>query len=66
MLQTGHLEADKSLTEDMLKQMFEKKIGSTNFNEAKRDVEHLLKNPSSLEVWSNKFFRAICEKIKTK
>ena len=66
MLQTGHLEADKSLTEDMLKQMFEKKIGSTDFNEAKRDVEHLLKNPSSLEVWSNKFFRAICEKIKTK
>ena len=66
MQQTGHLEAGQSLTEEGLKQMLEKKIGSTDFNEAKKDVEPLLKNPSSLEVWSEAFFRVICGKLKTR
>lgn len=65
MQQTGHLPAGQSLTEGRLKQMLEKKIGSTDFNEAKKDVEPLLKNPSAIEVWSEDFFRVICGKLKT-
>ena len=62
--QTGHLEANKSLTEDILKQMLKKRTASTDFNKAKKDVEHLLRDPAALKIWSEEFFRVICEKIK--
>ena len=65
MKQTHHLESDQSLTEGTLKQMLEKRISSTDFTQAKKDVEHLLKNPSSLEVWSKDFFSVITGKIRT-
>ncbi|OQA53694.1 MAG: hypothetical protein BWY42_01808 [Candidatus Omnitrophica bacterium ADurb.Bin277] len=65
MKQTRHLEGDQSLTEDVLKRMLEKRIGSTDFTAAKKDVEHLLRDPSSIEVWSRDFFRVIAEKIRT-
>lgn len=65
MKQTGHLKADESLTEEILKQRFQERIACTDFNNAKKDVENLLKDPSSLELWSKEFFRTICEKIKT-
>ena len=65
MKQTGHLEANESLTEELMKQKLREKISSTDFNNARKDVENLLKDPSSLELWSEEFFRIICEKIKT-
>ncbi|MBW1701878.1 MAG: nucleotidyl transferase AbiEii/AbiGii toxin family protein [Deltaproteobacteria bacterium] len=65
MKQTGHLEVNESLTEEILKQRLQERIGSTDFNNAKKDVENLLKDPSSLELWSEEFFKVICEKIKT-
>lgn len=62
--QTGHLEKKKSLTENILKQMLRERIASTDFNKAKNDVEHLLRNPAAIEIWSKKFFEVICAKIK--
>ena len=65
MKQTGHLEANASLTKDILKQMLQERIISTDFNNAKNDVKNLLKDPSSLEIWSKEFFSSVCDKIKT-
>lgn len=64
MKQTGHLDAKTSLTENLMKQKLYVRISATDFNNARKDVENLLKNPSSLEIWSEQFFRAVCEKIK--
>ena len=64
MKQTGHLEADDALTEETLKQKLQDRIIATDFNDAGKDVENLLKDPSSLELWSKDFFRIICGKVK--
>ena len=65
MKQTGHLEANELLTEKILKQKLMEKIECTDFNNAAKDVLNFLKDPSSLELWSEEFFRIICKKIKT-
>lgn len=65
MKQTGHLKTNESLTEEVLKQKLKEKIDSIDFDSAKKDVEALLKDPSSLKLWSGEFFKVICEKIKT-
>lgn len=65
MIQTGHLEKTESLTEDSLKSMLLEKIVQVNFAGAVRDVENLLRDPSSLKLWSKDYFRVVCEKIKT-
>jgi predicted nucleotidyltransferase component of viral defense system len=65
MKQTEHIEADASLTKDILKQMLQERIVSTDFNNAVNDVKNLLKDPSSLELWSDEFFRSVCDKIIT-
>ncbi|MBC8183528.1 nucleotidyl transferase AbiEii/AbiGii toxin family protein, partial [candidate division KSB1 bacterium] len=63
--QTGHLEATESLTKEILKKKLQERINSTDFVYATRDVETLLKDPSSLKLWSKEFFNVICEKIST-
>ena len=63
MKQTGHLKAVEVLTEENLKQRLLEKIDSVDFDKAKEDVENLLKDLSSLNLWSKEFFRVICGKI---
>ena len=65
MKQTGHLDAKEILTEKILKKKLMKKIECTDFNNAAKDVLNFLKDPSSLELWSEEFFRVICKKIRT-
>ena len=65
MKQTGHLEPNESLKEELMKQKLSEKIGATDFHNARKDVENLIKDPSSLELWSGEFFSVVCEKIKT-
>jgi len=65
MKQTGHLETNESLTEETMIQKLKERIVSTDFNDAVKDVENLLKDPSSLALWSKEFFNVLCGKIKT-
>lgn len=64
MKQTGHLTTDALLTEDMLKQKFRDRIASVDFNLARQDVENLVKDRSTLALWSRDFFNVICEQIR--
>lgn len=64
MKQTGHIKANEILTEEILKEKLLKRIDLLDFNKASGDVENLLKDPSSLELWSKEFFRIICNKIR--
>lgn len=64
MRQTGHLKARETLTGAALKQRIYETIDSLDFNSAKKDVENLLKTPSSIELWSGEFFRDVCGKIR--
>ena len=64
MKQTKHLKTNDSLTEHGLKQRLSERIRSTDWNRAKQDVENLIKDRFSLELWSDDFFNVICEQIK--
>lgn len=64
MKQTNHLNANESLTENSLKQKLCQRIDNTDWNSARKDVENLIKDQSSLELWSVEFFKVICERIK--
>lgn len=65
MKQTGNLKKGIYLTEKILKEMLLEKVKTINFYKAKKDVENLLKDTSSLKLWSKEYFRAVCQKIKT-
>ena len=65
MQQTGHLDKKESLTQKALQQLLTKKIESVDFDKAKKDVEHLLRDQSSLTLWSGTFFKTLCQKIIT-
>ncbi len=65
MKQTEHLKVDETLTEDLLKEKLQERIKTIDFRNAAIDVRNFLKEPSSLEVWSEEFFRVLCKKIKT-
>ncbi|MFH1641721.1 MAG: hypothetical protein ABIC04_02365, partial [Nanoarchaeota archaeon] len=58
------LKASEVLTEENFKQRLLEKIDSIDFDKAKKDVENLLKDTSSLKLWRKEFFRVICGKIK--
>ena len=64
MKQTKHLHANDSLTEHSLKHILLERIQNTDWNKAKKDVKNLIKDRSSLELWSDDFFNVICERIK--
>lgn len=64
MKQTKHLNANDTLNENILKQKLRERIHHIDWNSARKDVENLIKDPSSLELWSDDFFNVICEKIK--
>ncbi len=63
MQQTNHLNVNDSLTEHKLKQMLKERIQSIDWSSARKDVENLIKDQSSLELWSDDFFNVICDKI---
>ncbi len=64
MRQTKHLKEDEALTEESLKQKLKQRILDVDWNDARRDVENLVRDAASLELWSLDFFSAICERIK--
>ena len=52
------------LTEHRFKHKLSERIRSTDWNRAKQDLKNLLRDQSSLELWSDEFFNVICERIK--
>lgn len=64
MRQSGHLKKGEALTEASLKQKLKQRIQDVDWNNARRDVENLIKDPATLQLWSDDFFNAICERIK--
>jgi predicted nucleotidyltransferase component of viral defense system len=63
MKQTGHMKEDEILTEELLKEKLQERIKTVDFYDAGKDVENLIKDQSSFELWSEDFFRVVCEKI---
>ncbi len=65
MRQTQHLDNVTGLTEELLKSVLRERIERIDFRSAKKDVENLLKDTSSLSLWSKEYFRVVCDKIIT-
>ncbi len=65
MKQSGHFENKDKLTANKLKQLLYKKISSTDFEAAKKDISPMLKDPESIKVWSKTFFGSLVDKIIT-
>ena len=63
MKQTKHINEHESLTASILKQKLKEQITRIDWDIARRDVENLVKDQASLELWSDDFFNAICETI---
>ena len=61
LVQTGHWEADKELTESDLKELLTYKIESTDWIQASRDVAPFVRDPRELEIWSSDFFKSLIE-----
>lgn len=64
MRQTKHLRADEALTENSVKQKLKERIHDIDWNIARIDVENLVKDPATLELWSDDFFNVISERLK--
>jgi predicted nucleotidyltransferase component of viral defense system len=64
LIQTKHLHPEKTLTEELFFKQLHDKIKSVDFNIAKKDVINLIKDPDSLQLWSQDFFLEIVKQIK--
>jgi predicted nucleotidyltransferase component of viral defense system len=64
MRQTEHYNNKKVLSALMVKDMLHEKLGAIDLDQAKRDVDIFVKNRSSLDVWSKKYFEEIINRMK--
>jgi predicted nucleotidyltransferase component of viral defense system len=65
MRQTRHLGNMTALSEESLKSILRERIECVDFLYAMKDVENLLKDTSSLSLWSKQYFGAVCDRIIT-
>jgi predicted nucleotidyltransferase component of viral defense system len=63
MKQTGHLPTGTKMTKAMLIDLLQSKIEKVNFEDAKKDVFPMIKDPQALAVWSKGFFSDITSSI---
>ena len=61
MKQTNHLLPKETLTKKILIQMLMNKFVEIDFQQAKKDVLPFIKNPETLNLWSEEFFRKVTE-----
>jgi len=61
MKQSGHLKGDEILTKESLISMLLNKFAEIDFQQAKNDVLPFIKNPESLDLWSENFFKKVTE-----
>ena len=64
MRQTGHLEPEESLTDDLFRIRLSEVIGRLDVEQARREVEPFVESPASLTAWSRDFFHAIGRRIR--
>ncbi len=64
MRQTGHLEDSVALSGERLLELLKGKIDKVDFASAKKDVLPMLKDASSIDIWSKEFFKDIIQRLK--
>lgn len=64
MRQTGHLDGGISLNRELLIELLNDKIEKVDFASAKKDVLPMLKDVSSVEIWSKEFFRDLIQRLR--
>lgn len=65
LIQSGAWPAHQAFMGDDLARLLKHKINSTDFSNAKQDILPFLKDPSSIELWSPRFFLDLSDKITT-
>ena len=63
MRQTGHLQGDAPLTEQVFRTRLHEAIHGLDVDQARTEVEPFIQSPEVLQVWSREFFRDIVSKI---
>lgn len=66
MRQSGDLKPKDTLNKYLLLELMKKKIGKLDIATARRDVMNSLKDPASIDVWSNAFFSDVLLEMKMK
>jgi hypothetical protein len=59
MVQSGHLSENEMLDKDKLMEFLQKRFAAVDFGQAGRDVVPFVKDPASLEIWSEEFFTSV-------
>lgn len=63
MRQTGHWNSADAVSESGFRSLLMGRIAELNVEAARTDVEPFLKNPDSVAVWSQAFFKQVAERI---
>ena len=57
---------DETLTEKLLIELFEKRVETIDWNQARSDVLSFLKDKNQINFWSTEFFKDLIQKVKLK
>lgn len=63
MIQSGHWQKKEQLTKSKFVSLLTDAIGNLDVQQARKEVEPFVRDPSSLEVWSKKFFLSLVPRI---
>jgi len=63
MVQSGHWDTGKQLTNVKMKNLLETKIKALDVEKAKSDIRPFIKDPADLEIWSTDFFLSLLDAI---
>ena len=64
LIESEYIKVNDKFDINKLKELLNDKISKIDCNDAKEDVITFIKNISSLDMWNNKFFISITEKLK--
>jgi predicted nucleotidyltransferase component of viral defense system len=63
MRQSGHYSSEEPLSRDVFQQLLRTKISNLDVDNARADVVRFLTDTSSIDVWSQEFFRAVAARV---
>ncbi|MBM3701185.1 MAG: nucleotidyl transferase AbiEii/AbiGii toxin family protein [Actinobacteria bacterium] len=64
MKQSGHFSGKEALDKKKFLEIFSRQVDSMDFEKAKLDVLPFLKEPDSVNIWGNSFFKEIVKSLK--